>query len=138
MKKQVVILAVSLLLLSIVSAFAQEDRIIGATPLTKESTDNYLTDLKSDNLGVRVSAAYFVGEYKIESAIIPLMKMLNSEKTEEARIIAALSLIKIGTGKAVYAVKQAATMDNSERVRNLCIKFYNSYAFDKLEVSNTL
>lgn len=138
MKKQVIVLAVSLLLLSVVSVFAQEEKVTGATSLTKESVVNYLADLKSDNLGVRVSAAYFAGEYKVESAIIPLMKMLNSEQAEEARIIAALSLIKIGTGKSVYAVKQAAKMDDSERVRNLCTKFYNSYAFDKLEASNTL
>ena len=112
MKKQVMVLAVSLLLLSVVSVFAQEEKVTGATSLTKESVVNYLADLKSDNLGVRVSAAYFAGEYKVESAIIPLMKMLNSEQAEEARIIAALSLIKIGTGKSVYAVKQAAKMDD--------------------------
>ena len=131
MKKRVVVLAVSLLLLGAVTTFAQDVKSNGAAPLTKESVNNYLADMKSDNPGVRVSAAFFAGEYKIEEAVIPLMKMLNSEKSEEARIIAALSLVKIGTGKAVYAVKQSATLDNSERVRTLCARFYNSIALSE-------
>jgi HEAT repeat protein len=70
-----------------------------------------------------------LGEYKTSEAIIPLMKMLNSEKSEGARIMAALSLVKIGTDKAVYAVKQAANFDKSERVRNMCEKFYNNFTY---------
>ncbi len=138
MKKQVVILAVSLFLLSIVTTFARDKNTAGATPLTKEAVANYIADLSSENLGVRTSAAYYAGEYNIESAVIPLMKMLNSEKAEGARIMAALSLIKIGSGQAVYAVKQASKFDSSERVRNLCATFYNSYAQGNIESSNSL
>jgi hypothetical protein len=133
MKKQIVILAISLLLLGAVSTFAEEEKSNGVSYLTEEEIDNYVTGIHSNNLGLRVSCAYFLGEYKVSEAIIPLMKMLNSEKSEEGRIIAALSLIKIGTGKAVYAVKQAANLDRSERVRNLCEKFYNSFAYAENE-----
>ncbi len=138
MKKQVVILAVSLFLLSIVTAFAHDKNTAGTVILTKEAVTNYIADMSSDNLGVRTSAAYYAGEYNIESALIPLMKMLNNEKTECARIMAALSLIKIGSEQAVYAVKQAARFDSSERVRSLCATFYNSFAQGKIEYSNSL
>ncbi len=138
MKKQIVILAVSLLLLGSVSIFAQEVKSNGNIQLTENSIDNYLVGLNSNNLGLRISSAYFLGEYKISEAIIPLMKMLNNEKSEEARIIAALSLVKIGTGKAVYAVKQASDFDKSERVRNLCAKFYSSFTYAENEKEKTL
>ncbi len=127
MKKQVVILAVSLLL-SAATVIGQTLKPNDGNILTKEAVDNYMVGVNSSNDGLRISSAYFLGEYRVEEAIIPLMKMLHNEKTEEGRIIAALSLTKIGTGKAVYAVKQAAVFDDSQRVRDLCAKFYNSYA----------
>ncbi len=138
MKKQVVILAAALFLLSVGAVSAQSITFTQGAKLSQEAVHNYLNDLNSDNLGVRVSAAYFMGEYKVEEAVIPLMKMLNSENTEEARIIAALSLTKIGTGKAIYAVKQSAFLDDSQRVRNLCTIFYNSYAYGDKEAESRI
>lgn len=89
--------------------------------------DNLLEGLKSDNLGLRISTAYYLGEYKTERAVIPLIKMLHNEKEESARIQAALSLIKIGNSKGAFMVKQAAKFDESKKVRNFCTKFYNAY-----------
>ncbi len=128
MKKLAVILTVSLLLGSAV-VFGQTVKPNDGNILTQEEVDNYIVGINSNNDGLRMSSAFYLGEYKAEQAIIPLMRMLHNEKTEEGRIIAALSLSKIGTGKAVFAVKQAAVFDSSERVRNLCSKFYSSVAF---------
>lgn len=94
--------------------------------IDKEVILNLLEGVNSDNYGLRLSSAFFLGEYKASEAIIPLMKMLHDEKTEEARIVAALSLMKIGSDKAVYAVKEASSLDNSQRVRRLCTLFYNA------------
>jgi len=88
--------------------------------------NNLMSGLTSDNFGLRMSSAYYLGEYKTEKAVIPLIKMLHSEKEESARIQAALSLIKIGNAKGIFMVKQAAKFDESQRVRNLCNKFYNA------------
>ncbi|MCX6151775.1 MAG: HEAT repeat domain-containing protein [Ignavibacteriales bacterium] len=89
--------------------------------------DNLLEGVSSDNLGLRISSAYYLGEYKTERAVLPLVKMLHSESEESARIQAALSLIKIGNPRGVFMVKQAAKFDESKRVRNFCAKFYNAY-----------
>ena len=89
--------------------------------------DNLLEGLTSENLGLRISTAYYLGEYKSERALIPLIKMLHNEKEDGARIQAALSLIKIGDPKGAFMVKQAAKFDESARVRNFCNKFYNAY-----------
>jgi len=88
--------------------------------------NNLMNGLSSDNLGLRLSSAYYLGEYKSEKAVLPLIKMLHSEKEESARIQAALSLVKIGNAKGIFMVKQAAKFDDSQRVRNLCNKFYRA------------
>lgn len=92
---------------------------------------NLLEGLTSNNLGLRVSAAYYLGEYKSERAVLPLLKMLHNEKEEGARIQAALALIKIGNEKGVFMVKQASRFDESARVRNMCARFYNAYQNNK-------
>jgi hypothetical protein len=89
--------------------------------------ENLLNGLTSENYGLRTSTAYFLGEYKSSKSVVPLMKMLHSEKDESGRILAALALIKIGDSRGVYAVKQAAKFDDSKRVQRLCKIFYNAY-----------
>jgi len=98
------------------------------SPIDAEQiNENLLAGVKSDNLGLRISSAYYLGEYKVEKAVIPLLNMLHLDKEPAARIQAALSLIKIGNPKGVFMVKQAAKFDESKWVRNLCSKFYNAY-----------
>ncbi|MCP5062065.1 MAG: hypothetical protein GY936_06335 [Ignavibacteriae bacterium] len=85
---------------------------------------NLLVGLKSDNLGLKISSAYFLGEYGTSKSVNSLMKVLKSGNTEEERISAAVALSKINTEKALFAVKQRAKYDDSERVRRLCGLFY--------------
>ena len=91
----------------------------------KAAVTNLLIGLNSDNYGLRTSSAFMLGEIKAEEAVIPLMKMLRSEKHEDARIVAALALYKINNPRGVFAVKQAIRFDNSERVRKMCSNYYN-------------
>ena len=95
--------------------------------------DNLLVGLQTDNLGLKVSAAYFLGEMKSERAVIPLMKMLKGNTTEEEKLIAALSLCKIKSEKGMFAVKQRIKFDDSERVQRLCNIFYKNYLFENIE-----
>jgi hypothetical protein len=93
--------------------------------------ENLLNGINSENVGLISSSAYFLGELKSSEAVIPLLKILKSDANEELRIMAALSLIKIGDGRGVYAVKQQVKFDSSERVRKLCQGFYNDYLLNK-------
>ena len=127
MKTRVIILATALILMGLTLTFGQSSYNSGETQITKEAVNNYLKGLKSDNHGLRLSCAYFLGEYGISEGMVPLMNMLHNEKTESGRIMAALALTKLGSEMSIYAVKQASKFDKSERVRNLCIKFYNGY-----------
>ena len=85
---------------------------------------NLIEGLKSDNLGLVTNSAYLLGEVGTSKSVIALMKVLRDGKTEEERISAALALTKINTEKAMYAVKQRAIYDESERVRRSCSMFY--------------
>jgi HEAT repeat protein len=99
----------------------------------KTIEDNLLVGLQTDNLGLKVSAAYFLGEMKSEHAVIPLMKMLKGNTTEEEKLIAALSLAKIKSEKGMFAVKQRIIFDDSKRVQRLCDIFYKNYLFENIE-----
>jgi len=97
---------------------------------------NYLEGLKSDNLGLRESSAYYLGEIKSERAVIPLMRMLRESEEESSKIIAALSLMKIDHPMGVYLVKQQVKFNDSKRIRELCEKFYASYLHNKEDKEN--
>ncbi len=128
MKNLFLILAVLLLVFSS-TTFAGDDK---SEANVKESTiASLLEGLTSDNLGLKSSCAYMLGELKVTEAIIPLMRILHNDVSEELRISAALALYKIGTPISIYAVKQAGRFDESERVNKLAQNFYAEYLREK-------
>lgn len=88
---------------------------------------NLMIGIKSDNYGLRTSSALMLGEFRADESVIYLLRMLHSEDTDDARIVAALSLLKIEDSRGIYAIKQAIRFDKSERVKKLCEKFYYHY-----------
>ncbi len=97
-------------------------------------TASLIQGLNSDNTGLITSSAYMLGEFKMEEAVIPLMKLLHSGKNEDIRIAAALALYKIENPRGIFAVKQAIRFDDSERVKKLCANFYNDFMFNRKSV----
>ncbi len=93
----------------------------------KLAEQNLLLGLASDNLGLRESCAFMLGEIGSTKAVIPLMAMLH-HGVESSRVVAALALTRIGEPRGVYAVKQAAKFDTSDRVQKLAAWYYNQYA----------
>jgi hypothetical protein len=93
----------------------------------------YLDGVNSDNEGVRASAATFLGYLKSKEAVLPLMKMMRDEKSEDSRIIAALALIRIGDAQGVYMVGRTSLYNSSDRVKRIAEKFYNQFTFGTVE-----
>ncbi len=91
---------------------------------------NLLAGLASDNTGLQISSAYFLGEINSEKAIIPLMRMLRSGKSNGERAMAALALIKIGDERGVFIVKREAQFNASQKTRKLCAHLYKSYLME--------
>lgn len=88
---------------------------------------NLLVGIKSENYGLRTSSAFLLGELKADEAVIELLRMLHKEDSDDARILAALSLLKIEDSRGIYAIRQAVKFDKSERVRRICEKFYHHF-----------
>jgi hypothetical protein len=129
MKTSVVVLAALALMLFAGSVVAAEN---SAKSLTSDqyggAVQNLLIGLKSDNQGLRESSAYMLGELGSTKAVIPLMAMLRDDASESSRIVAALALTRIGDARGVYAVKRAASFDESREVQKKCAFFVNAYA----------
>ncbi|MBK9096806.1 MAG: HEAT repeat domain-containing protein [bacterium] len=126
MKRHTILFAVFLFLLFSFQILPQET----ANPNSSEMEACFKTlqqGLASDNLGVQAGCAYMVGELCCQRSVVCLLKLLRSSPSEELRILAALSLYKIGDSRGIYAIKQAIRFDESERVSRLCEKFYRAY-----------
>lgn len=121
---------VSVLLLSSATLASQElDPVYKAKYKTIEA--NLLVGLKSDNEGLRISCAYYLGEMKSEKAVVDLLKILRDDDCYAARIVAALSLIKIDNEQSVYMVKRTALFNDFDGVRKMSEKFYLSHLLKK-------
>ena len=92
---------------------------------------NYLKGTESDNLGLKISAAYHLGERKSQKAVIPLMDALRTDSSPEVRIMAALSLFKIGDERGIFAIKKAIKFDENEQVKQMCGIFYQMHLAEK-------
>jgi HEAT repeat protein len=127
-------LALTILFLTIISIGILDASAMPRTKvkITQNTVSSLVEGLNSENLGLKSSCAYMIGELQISKAVIPLMKILREEKSDEMRIVAALALYKIGTPMAIHAVKQSIKFDESERVSKLCANFYGEYLKIKL------
>jgi len=101
------------------------------TQIRDNTVESLIIGLNSDNIGLQSSSAYMIGELQLSQALIPLLRILHTEKNEELRIAAALALYKIGSPIAINAVKQAVRFDDSQRVSKLCANFYSEYLRNK-------
>lgn len=137
MKKQIltVLTLVMFFSFSTANSAGEEDIKKGSTKY-QQIESNLLVGLKSENFGLRTSSAYMLGEMKSENAVNPLTEMLREESDERARIAAALALIKIGTERSVYMVQMGAKFNESQRVRNLCEKFYYAFLINNYNKEN--
>jgi hypothetical protein len=109
-------------------SFAQADKEISTPSKYQSIEDNYLTGLNSDNQGLKVSSAYFLGDMKSHKAVIPLMKMFRNEKNDGAKLVAAWSLLKIGDARGVFLIKRESELGNCEGINCMLHQLYEDYS----------
>ncbi len=88
---------------------------------------NLLTGINSENRGLRLSSAYFLGEIKSDNAIIPLLAMLHNSEDCAAKQVAALALYKINSERGMYAIKEAIKFEEHNQTRKICKILYNQH-----------
>lgn len=125
-----------LFLLALVLSIFATSIIAGNNPAARENAErNYLEGIKSENTGLKVSSAYFLGELESKKAVIPLMKILREDDCDGARLAAALALVKIGDGRGVYLVKKSIDFNECEKVRKLAKHLYSAYLSNGAELA---
>ena len=67
---------------------------------------------------------------KSSKAMIPLLMLATSGSTEEARVIAGLSLYKIQSNIGMCRLKGLSKSDKSELVRRVFDRIYKKYVSD--------
>jgi HEAT repeat protein len=130
------LLLVSFLLVT--SNFAQDSAQVKKRVTNEMIEESLLVGAKSGNEGLSISSAYYLGETKSEAAVIPLMAMLkNSNSSEQAKVMAALSLFKIGDERGIFAIKQSIEFEQNETVKKMCKIFYEMHLqAKKVEAKN--
>ena len=125
MKSRIALFAVSLLLLLSFQILPQE---IAVQNTSKDAcVKTLLEGLQTENRGLKAGCTYMLGELCCDRGVITLLDILHNSSSEELRILAALSLYKIGDSRGIFAIKQSIKYDESDRVSRLCEKFYRLY-----------
>lgn len=121
---------ISYLLLALLLTLFTTSLLAGSNSASRETIEkNYIQGVQSENEGLKISAAYFLGELKSTKAVIPLMKILRDDKCDGARLAAALALVKIGEPRGLFMVKRSAVFNDCEKVRKMAKQLYTAYLF---------
>jgi hypothetical protein len=126
MKRSIILFAVSLILIFSFQILPQETADRNSSEM-EACFKTLQQGLNSDNLGLQAGCAYMVGELSCQRSVITLLKLLHDCPSEELRILAALSLYKIGDLRGIFAIKQAIKLDESKRVQRMCEIYYKAY-----------
>lgn len=122
--KTVLVLVIGLLLSN--SIFAQNS--LSEFTKNKYALDNLIMGIHSDNEGVRKSAIYFAGKYKVLESAEVLIEQLKKEENPGIKVLIALALFEMESKEGLDAVRKLSKNDESVRVRNMATFIYNEYS----------
>lgn len=120
------LLLLAALLLNVNSLYAQK-RIETSYVLSGNHIKNLITGIQSDNLGLRRSAIYLAGKYKVAEAGAELLKALEKEEDSSTKILIALSLFNISEPNAMKAVNQLSMNEQDPKVKRMLTNIYSEY-----------
>ena len=113
--KKFALLTITLVFMLISFSQANQDSLTPADKKTKKEA-NYLSALNSNNESVRINSAYMLGEMRSKKAVIPLMDMFRQNKDKGAKLVAALSLLKIGDARGIFLIKRSIELNENEGI----------------------
>ena len=114
------IIAIIFFLIGIsISIFGQE----AENPITKNQKQNLIKGIQSDNSGVRKSAIYFAGKYRIEEAIPEMEKVLFKEHDENTVMITLNSLGQFRYDKVEGIFANYADYTTNEKLKYQAMSF---------------
>jgi len=126
MRKRGLLAAVLLAVLLMSSGFAQKNSIKDVTT-NRHALENLVAGIHSDNTGVKRSAIYFAGKYRIAESEEALIAQLKTEYDPSTRILIALVLYEMGSDAGLLEVKDLSLNDEDAKVRRMATQIYNEY-----------
>jgi len=131
------LLTVILLAVAIMSTgFAQKNSIKDVTN-NEYALKNLIVGIKSDNTGVKRSAIYFAGKYRIAEVEDVLINQLNEEEDASTRILIALVLFEMGSEEGLLEVQELSQNDENAKVRRMATQIFNEYLINDSKGSLT-
>ena len=110
------------LLIANISSAQQNNQQTGISSSAKK---NLVMAINSDNTGLKRSAVYFAGYYKINEAVDPLINLLNSSSTDiSLKTLAAYSLHQIGDEECIDALKELSAYCSDKKLCSKCKFMY--------------
>ncbi len=106
----------------------------------KAIEETLLIGLNSDNLGLKISSAYMLGEIKAINAISELTTFIKKVDNDKARLTAILALLKIASSESNVVLNQN---DGNLEISQLCERLINCHSclteiFDPQKVKEEL
>lgn len=107
--------------------------------LNDTATKNLITAIQSENTGLKRSAMYFAGYYKIDSAVEALRSEMQNSSDPSIQILAALSLYEIGDESVMEDLQDLAgnTKENL-RVREMAKAIYDHWTTTNYNYASTV
>jgi HEAT repeat protein len=123
-KRNFALLLTVMLVVLTMNMYAQGDKVKSEKP-NETAIKNLITAINSDNEGLRRSAVYFAGKYKVKETVNSLAEILKKEKDPNNRVLIALALFEIGDEEGINAVKKLAENDEDLYVRRMSLAIVN-------------
>ena len=115
----VLVFALSLVLFSCLSAQSSKN-------FEENNIKNLINAIQSDNEGLKTSAIYFAGYYKL-SQTIPIMLESFKKENEKNKVLIALTLYQIGEESGLSKMMELSIKESNERVKQLCKAVHEQY-----------
>jgi len=126
-----VLITAALILLTCNSVLAQKEAFQNSCQEVKTKMINNLSaGIKSNNEGLRRSSIYYAGYYGIEELTDVLVDKLFHGENSTIKILAAVSLYRIGNNEGFNAVKKLAAAESDAEVRKMGEAILNQYNID--------
>lgn len=88
---------------------------------------NLITGIQSENTGLRRSAIYLAGKYRIAEVNSVLIEAMKAEIDPSTRILIALSLYNIGEVSGMEAILNFSHIEKDAKVKRMLTSLYQEY-----------
>ncbi|HOJ04404.1 MAG TPA: hypothetical protein PK916_10425 [Bacteroidota bacterium] len=95
--------------------------------------EHRIPGIKANTMQLLIDLRVGHPEVDLDFAVIPVMRILKQDTTEEMRMLAAVALYHLNTRTGRFAVERRAEFDESERVARHCARIARFWDHNRME-----